>query len=335
MLVFVGASIFFHAPEPSYQGKSLTTWIDDYAEAKGGGTAGNRHFFPVVKEETFHAAFEAMGTNCVPFIFRRLESEDSSLKTTYRLFWQKLPGFLGRILPAPKPLLEPFTAFNLLSYAGPAPFQFLMRELHSSSSTVREAAVEQIDASIHYGRTPVQAGLVIPEMIRLLKDSNASVRLYSADVLGDLGPKSSNAVPALILALHDNDLGPQPGSKIYVRAWAATALGKIGPVAAGAAPTLNQLMVGPDPRLRWKAAAAIWRIESNVESTLPVLLQELPASDEKWNLIDVLGEMGPRASNAIPALETEWKQADSYTRERITNAVLQIDPDAVAKLGIK
>ena len=99
------------------------------------------------------------------------------------------------------------------------------------------------------------------------------------------------------------------------------ALGKIGPSAFGALPSLRAAIRvsyrdapgfqnGGASYLRGQAAVAIWRIGADVETALPVLLREMPGMSEhsKWDWIIALGEMGPRAREAVPQLKSELMQ---------------------------
>src|SRR5580704_10344738 len=100
ILVAAGFFVFFQASEPSYQGKTVTRWIDDYAALDSAFT--NRYRFDSKKHADIAFAFKEMGTNCIPFIFRRLERQDAPIRTAYRDAWPKFPGLLRRILPNPK-----------------------------------------------------------------------------------------------------------------------------------------------------------------------------------------------------------------------------------------
>jgi hypothetical protein len=335
ILIAAGFIAFYHAPEPSYQGKNLTAWIDDYIALNSAFT--NQYRFDANKHADIAFAFKEMGTNGITFIFRRLERQDSPIQTRYRDAWSKLPGLLRRVLPNPKPVLDANSAETLIAYAGPVSPEFFLPATKSTSSTVRQVAAERIMHSLHLNVPEAEALLLTPRLIGLLQDSNKMVRLFSAGALGNIGPRASKAVPALILALNDNDLGPAPGSKVYVRAWTATALGKIGPAAASAVPTLQILLTDPDHNVRAPAGVALWKIHGDVETTLPIIIEQLadqsPASKAPW--ITCLGEMGPRAKAAIPALTDQLNHATGPERDLITNALFKIDPEAAAKLGAK
>jgi hypothetical protein len=115
------------------------------------------------------------------------------------------------------------------------------------------------------------------------------------------------------------------------------ALGKIGPSATMAIPALNETLATQNNYLRGVVATAIWRINGDVDTALPVLLRTIPGESEynKWDWIVALGEMGPKAKDALPQLQQELMQ-DKQKRvlQHVTNALLKIDADAAAKMGV-
>jgi HEAT repeat protein len=142
-----------------------------------------------------------------------------------------------------------------------------------------------------------------------------------------MGPAASNAVPALILTLGDTD--PE-ARRVWLRAGVATALGEIGPSAGNAVPALKLLLNDPDPDLCWKAAFAIWQIDGDRDVALPVMLRSYPGCNraEKWHLVRDLGEMGPRAKDAVPLLKADLTNEATFpdARREIESALGKIDP---------
>jgi hypothetical protein len=331
ILIAAAFIIFFQPAEPSYQGKSLTVWIDEYINLNP-ASQYNYQSSDHEKRSAVMDAIKEMGTNCIPFIFRRLERQDAPLRARYHDAWPRFPVLLRRILPNPKPVLDADSAWILIACAGPVLPEFFLPATKSTSSTARRVAAQCIMERLHSDATGAEVTLLMPRLIGLLKDSNRIVRLFSAGALGNIGPRASNAVPALISALNDNDRGPTPASRVYARAWAAIALGRIGPAAASAVPALQTLLNDPDGDLRWKAALAISQIDSNADAVIPVMIRQLPTSHEKWGMVVTLGRMGPLAKDAVPALEQELDGADAHLRTEITNAISRIDPEAAAKL---
>ena len=78
----------------------------------------------------------------------------------------------------------------------------------------------------------------------------------AAYVLGEMGPKAKEAIPALVEALKRQ---PMPGESVADNA--ALALGKIGPDAAEAVKALWEVRERADPVLRLHIDEALERIE--------------------------------------------------------------------------
>lgn len=137
----------------------------------------------------------------------------------------------------------------------------------------------------------------------VLTDRDDNVRTNSLQALIRLGPVSRSQVPALMDTLHD-DLS-------YVRLNAAHALGQAGQEARDAVPALITVTLrDPDFRVRLEAAVSLWKIDKHVPPVVPVLIQALRHSDElvRWIAADCLGEIGPAAQEAIPALRAALEQ---------------------------
>lgn len=74
-------------------------------------------------------------------------------------------------------------------------------------------------------------------LIILLRNPNAAVRAYAAQVLEAVGPAAASAVPALRDALSNSSLS--------VRLNAARTLGTLGPAAQAAIPELEKCLEDP------------------------------------------------------------------------------------------
>ena len=88
-------------------------------------------------------------------------------------------------------------------------------------------------------------------------------------------------------------------------------------------------MLDSNSNLRGQAAVAVWRIDADVDATLPILLREMPGTieDSKWDWIIALGEMGPRAKAALPQLQSELRLDHArWVLEYVTNALKSIGP---------
>jgi hypothetical protein len=94
-------------------------------------------------------------------------------------------------------------------------------------------------------------------------EDSATTRMQAARVLAQLGPEAREAIPALIVALHD------PSSRVQVEA--VMALGKIGPESSSAVPMLLKSFQAKDVILRVQSLFALGRIapqNKEVRSTI-------------------------------------------------------------------
>lgn len=306
-------------PEPTYQGKPISAWLDDFAVRKG----------------DYYTAVREIGTNGLPYAVRSLARNDSKWHKKYAELQPKLPRFLRTILPDPKRNLQVVDGANVFSYVGSNSIPDAITLLKHRSPTVRQAAAWGLGV---LRRQTAAANQAIPALIDALRDNERMVRWHAAFALKEMGADASNAVPALTKVLADTGTGPQTNDFFYLRAVVAVALGKIGPKASSALPALRAAMQESNPYFRGTAAVAIWRISSDVDTTVPVLLRDMPGivEDSKWDMIIALGEMGPRARAAIPQLQSELaKSRQRWVLDHVTNALLKIDPAFFGEGGTK
>ena len=87
---------------------------------------------------------------------------------------------------------------------------------------------------------------------KALRDSDANVRLMSANAIGAVGPAAASAVADLVAACSVRD------EQVHVLRACASALGSVGAAAVSALPVLRE--IAKQPRVRWAAEAAIRRI---------------------------------------------------------------------------
>ncbi len=122
----------------------------------------------------------------------------------------------------------------------------LRRAIEDKEEIVRDAAsaaVRRIESRANHFRTKE-----LPGALEDLASPDPDVRRVAAESLGDFGPRSAPAVPALIRGLDDRDAS--------VRLASAHALGLIGTAARDALPALNAREADPDERVRRSAKAA-------------------------------------------------------------------------------
>jgi HEAT repeat protein len=163
----------------------------------------------------------------------------------------------------------------------------------------------------------------VPTLLQLLESACPLLRSGAANALGRLGSKDDKVVPALLNALKDPDIG--------VRGNAAQSLGHLRKDADKCVPALTGFLRevkayrgNTDPRysIMW----ALGRFGPDSRPAVSVLVEI--AEDKRVSktfrseAITTLGEIGPAAQAAIPALRTLSK--DFFFNEDATLALSKI-----------
>lgn len=181
---------------------------------------------------------------------------------------------------------------------------------------------------------------ILPELYRALHDGPVDSRARVATLLGETGGQMMAMVPVLRDALESTVLtaddpvirsaaseavvriGPYAHSAIAVlidnlndqvasvRWTSARALGEIGYDAFDALAGLTGSAYNdPSPRVRVESAVAIWRIDRRTRRVLRPLIDALQEPDElvRWIAAECLGDIGPEAAEALPALHEALK----------------------------
>jgi HEAT repeat protein len=99
-------------------------------------------------------------------------------------------------------------------------------------------------------RMDIRAAL--PALITALRDADGSVRAWSAQAIGQMGPDGAPAVPALVALLGSADEGSRNSACI--------ALYGIGPAARQALPALEKALSDPSADARRFAQRAVEKI---------------------------------------------------------------------------
>jgi HEAT repeat protein len=210
----------------------------------------------------------------------------------------------------------------------------------------------------------------VPSLISLLKDSDPGIRMQAAQALGNIGERAHRVLPVLRaalkeIALKDPDesvrsdalhailqVGPQPASEVtglidslqdeveVVRFHAAAALGDLGGAARPALPALiHGALWDENPAVRVEAAVALWKIDRNKGPlVIPALIKALASNNEFicWMAADCLGQIGPEAGQAAPALQQALRRPFKIAliRKGVALALERIDPQAADSGGL-
>ncbi len=166
----------------------------------------------------------------------------------------------------------------------------------------------------------------VHEVVRMLRTQCRSHPHISTRVLGDLGPAAAPAQPELRAALRHKEpvvrinaaralwrisgatektlpvLREAINEGRYVRTHALEALAEMGTAGIELAPLLPELFEADDDWTALRAATAYWYVTGDSAPVLPVLLGRLRAGRYGVEAARCLGDIGPAASAAVPAL---------------------------------
>lgn len=257
-IIFFFALRFRQSREPSYQGRSLSSWLQDFS-------ADNTN--AVLRAET---AVSAMGTNALPFLMDIISAEKSSLREYLENLAEQSPvrvSFLKRnstrtleaaaAINALGTLADPaFSSLTNLFYTrhtvsagiGSKGTQFLINVTTNENSS---APVVKI-ATLALGEARSDFDIVVPTLITILNTTNSFARVNAATSLGSLHQKSEIAIPALIKNLDDAD----PLLCNYI----ISAIGEFGPDAKAAVPILIKAQNSEGEMIRQRATEALQKI---------------------------------------------------------------------------
>jgi HEAT repeat protein len=324
-------AVFAHRnADPFFHGRLLSSLIEDLAEAD------------YQTRDDAAEAIQSMGADAVPLLIDALQTHETPLTKPLLAVGQKLP-FLH--LKQTDASLRRANAAEQLGAIGVKSDQTIPALIAALREGDRVVLAEIQRALRRCGPADV------PLLARALAHRDARVRGRTAEVLQDLGAQGAAAVPALMQALSDRDdavryraaqaLGACGGSEPFVvcrltaalndrapivRCAAAASLGKLGFDAKSSIPVLEKALYDRDTGVRVAAARSLWILDGNPERVVPVLIAALKDQVVGWQAPFVLGEMGAKANEAVPALIEALKQ------ERVPRP-LRTPPSAALALG--
>ena len=284
MTLWVGVCLWLTATprEPCYGGKGILRW---FAEGEANGWAQNSKAF---------RAFEAMEGDAVPFLAQVLaKTGPSRAERWYEQAFNRIPTILRKSLPKPRTSgtyrMRRIQAIMMLNAIGAAQLRKWREEGKPSTKPsitnaipAIRAAFKDPDARVRMvapqaitGLGPLGAPLV-PDLIPMLADGDFPASMHIIAVLGSMGDRASNAVPALIQVI-TNAQRMEPASAMFTnaqpmqRSLAVFSLGFIGAPARAAVPVLIEALKGPDVTLRSTTLQALARIGDTPGEVVPTL----------------------------------------------------------------
>jgi HEAT repeat protein len=253
--------IFFHFREPKFQGKPLSTWLQEARE--------NGEIADLTEQDDLNSpsarAIQAMGTDALPPLIRRVRERDSAFRDSVRTFLEQ-HAWIG-LHPRPFEVVQEETAF---AFAALGPM----------------------------------AKPAVPQLIRLLESDGPEVRFMAAFCLSRIGPVSDEVAPALV-KFANRSLQTNSGPKFEreARSMAAYSLGRMGEAARPALPQLTVLANDTQDPARWMAKAALLKLDGRCLEQLVQSLTSNPYSSTNWlDAARVMQWAGPAGAPAVPAL---------------------------------
>jgi len=187
----------------------------------------------------------------------------------------------------------------------------------------------------------------VPYMIKIFNEG--TYRGNMIEIFKRLGPVAAEAVPDLAAVLTQ--------AEPSMVADAFEALKSIGPEARSVVPAIQPWLTNKDPIIQMLAAAALAHIQGDSRIAVPVLLdglegrllgrsvthkkvefrlEEFNVATSRLNEIAaiLLGELGPTASQALPALEQSLGHSNQWVRLAAAQAVWRIGGDSKRALPV-
>jgi HEAT repeat protein len=196
-----------------------------------------------------------------------------------------------------------------------------------------KAPGERLDAAEVLARLGGQARPAWEALQATLRDPDEGVRLQSARSLVAIEHARSATALDTLVALLDS-------KQVTMRQGAANCLRTMGPVAVPAVARLQATLKDRELPVRLEAGLALVTIDPKQAVAAVPVLQEGATANRGWpNLeaITALGQLGPAAAAAVPALHKLMNSHPDYFLLHTARALLRIDPaqtDAVVNAAI-
>jgi hypothetical protein len=301
--------------EPTYQGRSLTAWLNDYAKAhQSTQFPPPSERFRAEAQRASHAIHE-IGTNALPTLIRMMQAKDSPLKQWFIKLVGRQSFVRFRFTPAWQFHEKAAYGFFILGEAARPATPELARLLITNPAEWSFGWESRAALSLAHiapdGAAVLAQLLTNPPSVRTA--DAVDLRRSAAIALYDLG------------AMRDD-----PEATAYERASLELNL-------QTAVPALLQSLQDPDYNVRETAAITLGRYGLKSDEVLPALVTRLQDSFPEvcCAAADALAKFKGKAEVAVPALLNTLQHQNAQVRERAAKALEEIDPEAAAKAGVR
>ncbi len=189
----------------------------------------------------------------------------------------------------------------------------LIADLKNSDEKVRVAATDALAAKGAAAKEATQA------LAALLSDPSENVRAHAAHALMQIGPDAVAVAPALARAISDPDY--------HVRRMAIAALERIHPEPEVVISALAKALEDVDSSVRVAALSSLTDYKS---AAVPVLSKALEKPGIRYWAALALGELGPEARDAVPALAAALNDERPEVRREVLIALARVGAEAHA-----
>ncbi|MEU8976443.1 HEAT repeat domain-containing protein [Streptomyces monashensis] len=179
---------------------------------------------------------------------------------------------------------------------------------------------------------PQAADQLVPRLCDHLRRIDLSQQRTEMSANSILSALAALADPAAVPTVVDTLGAAVRHDQDGVTRSALKALGAFGPAATGARDTIRSLTTATDAHVRPAAVAALWALDGDLAEVMPLLLGLL---DDRITFrisdaADLLGEIGPTASAALPRLRELLRHDYEWVRVHCAAALWEIGGEAEA-----
>jgi HEAT repeat protein len=315
-LFFYSILAFATGEEPSYNRRTLDSWMEDM---------GNKPATPAYGPAA--EAIKAMGADAVPDLLNRIEAGRQKADHAVNAFRVLGPVAssaiprLGELVRQPN--TAPFAARALVYVGAEDP---VVDRLSDTNPSIRKAAIVAL-ASKSSGKKAVD------QLLSLLSDRSSEIRYHAAWALGQIRKEPDLVIPALIKL--------SEGKDAWVSRTAVQALGFFAETTSRVPIFINNLS-SDDPGLRAEAAIQLGSIMSQCpsEDRKRIVDELIRTLDDKSELVQsaassALGTPCPETRAAFPGLLELAKSPNRSVVQQASAALKNIDREAALKAGIK
>jgi len=230
----------------------------------------------------------------------------------------------------------------------------LVKLVSDSSFQIRNAASDALEKISPQWISGVHARKIIPDLIRMLKNSDRDMQMGAARMLGRMGENAENAVADILKLLDDPDGGIRRMGEETLVQIGFPALPRLIRRLENASEDLSRLILGIAEQIspEWKkeeiaqneirryikmmteadgtarsaAVRILGLIGPEAADIVPQLTEALSDNNMRRSAIALLGKMGAEARSAMPRLLETLAENDSTVTEPVINALDSIDP---------